>query len=67
MAAYWASQWATEKGKLGDISSTLSKAAKLADYLRYAFFDKHFKQVITLMMLLVYVIFKIVKVFPKGI
>lgn len=45
MAAYWASQWATEKGKLGEISSTLSKAAQLADYLRYAFFDKHFKQV----------------------
>ncbi|CAG9760507.1 unnamed protein product [Ceutorhynchus assimilis] len=45
LGAYWASQWATQKGKISDISSTLSKAARLGDYLRYAFFDKHFKQI----------------------
>lgn len=45
-AAYWASIWAREKDVLSDISPTLSKAAKLADYLRYMFFDKNFKKVI---------------------
>ncbi|KAH1025255.1 hypothetical protein HUJ05_010013, partial [Dendroctonus ponderosae] len=45
LAAFWASQWATEQGKLGDISETLSKASELGDYLRYTLFDKHFKQV----------------------
>ncbi|XP_050297946.1 exoglucanase B-like [Anthonomus grandis grandis] len=45
LGAYWASQWATQQGKLSDISSTLSKASKLGDYLRYTFFDKHFKQI----------------------
>ncbi|CAG9859855.1 unnamed protein product [Phyllotreta striolata] len=43
--AYWASQWAQESGQLGAISQTLSKAAKMGDYLRYALFDKYFKQI----------------------
>lgn len=33
-AAYWANIWATEKGSQGSISSTLSKASKLGDFLR---------------------------------
>lgn len=45
LAAYWASQWATQQGKTSQIQSTLSKASKLGDYLRYTFFDKHFKQI----------------------
>ncbi|ERL93248.1 exoglucanase B isoform X1 [Dendroctonus ponderosae] len=44
-AAFWASQWAGEKGNLPVIAETLSKAAKLGDFLRYTFFDQHFKQV----------------------
>ncbi|KAL1517944.1 hypothetical protein ABEB36_001640 [Hypothenemus hampei] len=44
-AAFWANQWATEKGVQGSISSTLSKAAKMGDYLRYSLFDKYFKKI----------------------
>jgi len=44
-AAYWANTWATEQGKQAQVSATVSKAAKLGDYLRYAFYDKYFKQV----------------------
>ncbi|WP_101784768.1 glycoside hydrolase family 48 protein [Nonomuraea indica] len=41
--AYWALTWATAQGKQSQISSTLAKAAKMGDYLRYAFYDKYFK------------------------
>ncbi|XP_074037734.1 exoglucanase B-like [Leptinotarsa decemlineata] len=44
-AAFWASKWATENGQLNTISSTLAKAGKLGDYLRYSFFDKYFKRI----------------------
>ncbi|CAG9859435.1 unnamed protein product [Phyllotreta striolata] len=44
-AAFWASKWAQESGNLGTISNTLSKAAKMGDYLRYSLFDKYFKQI----------------------
>jgi len=44
-AAYWALQWATAQGQQSQISATLAKAAKLGDYLRYAMFDKYFKQI----------------------
>ncbi|KAF7267540.1 hypothetical protein GWI33_019246 [Rhynchophorus ferrugineus] len=43
--AFWASQWADQNGQKWQIQSTLSKASKLGDYLRYTFFDKHFKRV----------------------
>ncbi|MEV4803870.1 glycoside hydrolase family 48 protein [Nonomuraea sp. NPDC049421] len=43
-AAYWALTWAKEQNKEGDISSTVAKAAKMGDYLRYAMYDKYFKQ-----------------------
>jgi chitodextrinase len=43
-AVYWANQWATAQGKQADIAGTVAKAAKLGDYLRYAFYDKYFKQ-----------------------
>ncbi|GLW10407.1 cellulose 1,4-beta-cellobiosidase [Microtetraspora sp. NBRC 13810] len=42
--AYWAHTWATEQGKQGQISATVGKAAKMGDYLRYAMYDKYFKQ-----------------------
>jgi hypothetical protein len=42
-AAYWALTWATEQGNQSQISGTLAKAAKLGDYLRYAMYDKYFK------------------------
>ncbi|NAS27093.1 cellulose 1,4-beta-cellobiosidase [Herbidospora sp. NEAU-GS84] len=42
-AAYWAYIWAGEQGNLSQISSTLTKAGKLGDYLRYAMYDKYFK------------------------
>jgi hypothetical protein len=43
-AAYWALTWAKEQNKAGDISATVAKAAKMGDYLRYAMYDKYFKQ-----------------------
>ncbi|MEV6494764.1 glycoside hydrolase family 48 protein, partial [Actinoplanes sp. NPDC051633] len=44
-AAYWALTWAKQQGKLADISATVTKAAKMGDYLRYAMFDKYFKKI----------------------
>ncbi|GAA0560341.1 glycoside hydrolase family 48 protein [Actinomadura livida] len=44
-AAYWANVWAGEQGKAGEVSATVAKAGKLGDYLRYAFFDKYFKEI----------------------
>ncbi|MCF6471059.1 cellulose 1,4-beta-cellobiosidase, partial [Nonomuraea sp. MG754425] len=43
-AAYWALTWAKEQNKAGDISATVTKAAKMGDYLRYSMYDKYFKQ-----------------------
>lgn len=42
-AAYWALKWAKEQGKEGEISATIAKAAQMGDYLRYAMYDKYFK------------------------
>jgi len=42
-AAYWALTWAKEQGKQSSISSAITSAAKMGDYLRYAMYDKHFK------------------------
>ena len=42
-AAYWALRWATEQGNQSQISASIAKAAKLGDFLRYAFYDKYFK------------------------
>ncbi len=42
-AAYWALTWATEQGNQSQISASVAKAAKMGDYLRYAFYDKYFK------------------------
>jgi hypothetical protein len=44
-AAYWAQQYATTQGNQSQISSTLTDAAKLGDFLRYSMFDKYFKQI----------------------
>ncbi len=44
-AVYWANQWATEQGNQADIAATVTKAAKMGDYLRYALFDKYFKTI----------------------
>jgi hypothetical protein len=44
-AAYWADVWAKEQGKGSEVSATVTKAAKMGDYLRYALFDKYFKKV----------------------
>ncbi|HEV2778080.1 MAG TPA: glycoside hydrolase family 48 protein [Actinophytocola sp.] len=44
-AAYWANVWATQQGRQADVAATVAKAAKLGDFLRYAFYDKYFKQV----------------------
>lgn len=44
-AAYWAQQYASAQGNQSQISSTLSAAAKLGDFLRYSMFDKYFKQI----------------------
>ena len=42
-AAYWALRWATEQGRQSQISATVAKAAKMGDFLRYAMYDKYFK------------------------
>jgi hypothetical protein len=42
-AAYWALTWATAQGNQAQLSATLAKAAKMGDFLRYAFYDKYFK------------------------
>ncbi|MFD5401529.1 glycoside hydrolase family 48 protein [Streptomyces griseorubiginosus] len=44
-AAYWADIWAKQQGKGSDVSSTVGKAAKMGDYLRYAMYDKYFKKI----------------------
>ncbi|MFG3295818.1 glycoside hydrolase family 48 protein [Streptomyces sp. NPDC048179] len=44
-AAYWADVWAKQQGKGGDVSTTVGKAAKMGDYLRYAMYDKYFKKI----------------------
>jgi hypothetical protein len=43
-AAYWALTWATAAGAQAQVTATVAKAAKMGDYLRYAFYDKYFKQ-----------------------
>ncbi|MEV4159896.1 glycoside hydrolase family 48 protein [Nonomuraea dietziae] len=42
--AYWAHTWAKEQGKESQITATVTKAAKMGDYLRYAMYDKYFKK-----------------------
>lgn len=42
-AAYWALKWATEQGNQSAITATVAKAAQMGDYLRYAMYDKYFK------------------------
>ncbi|WRZ89560.1 cellulose binding domain-containing protein [Streptomyces sp. NBC_01007] len=44
-AAYWADVWAKAQGKSSDVSTTVGKAAKMGDYLRYAMYDKYFKKI----------------------
>ena len=44
-AAYWAQTWATAQGRQADVGPTLTKAAKMGDYLRYAMYDKYFKRI----------------------
>jgi hypothetical protein len=44
-AAYWALEWATEQGNQGQIAGVLDDASRMGDYLRYAMFDKYFKQI----------------------
>ncbi|CAG9820284.1 unnamed protein product [Phaedon cochleariae] len=38
-------RWAQQNGQTASITNTLNKAAKLGDYIRYAFFDKYFKKI----------------------
>ncbi|MPZ85940.1 MAG: endoglucanase [Actinophytocola sp.] len=44
-AAYWALTWATKQGNQSQISDTVTKAARMGDYLRYSMYDKYFKQI----------------------
>src|SRR5215472_17179269 len=44
-AAYLALTYATQQGNASAVAGTVAKAAKLGDYLRYALFDKYFKQI----------------------
>ncbi|WP_304455246.1 glycoside hydrolase family 48 protein [Nocardiopsis sp. YSL2] len=43
--AYLAHEWAGEQGNASAIADSVSDAAKMGDYLRYAMFDKYFKQI----------------------
>ncbi|WP_051967352.1 glycoside hydrolase family 48 protein [Kitasatospora mediocidica] len=42
--AYWAETYAKAQNKSTTISGTVAKASKLGDFLRYALYDKYFKQ-----------------------
>ncbi|GIV95827.1 MAG: hypothetical protein KatS3mg057_0484 [Herpetosiphonaceae bacterium] len=42
-ALYWAKIWADAQGGSAIVDGLVPKAAKMGDYLRYAFFDKYFK------------------------
>ena len=44
-AMYWAKVWADAQGGSPLVDSLVPKAAKMGDYLRYAFFDKYFKTI----------------------
>jgi hypothetical protein len=44
-AMYWAEQYANAQGGSSIVTALLPKAAELGDYLRYAFFDKYFKEI----------------------
>ncbi|GJF30856.1 cellulose 1,4-beta-cellobiosidase [Kitasatospora sp. NE20-6] len=44
-AAYWADTWAKAQGNGTQVATTVAKAGKMGDYLRYSFFDKYFKQI----------------------
>ncbi|WP_282202872.1 glycoside hydrolase family 48 protein [Kitasatospora fiedleri] len=44
-AAYWADTWAKAQGNGAKVATTVAKAGKMGDYLRYSFFDKYFKQI----------------------
>ncbi|MES0836441.1 glycoside hydrolase family 48 protein [Nocardiopsis tropica] len=43
--AYLAHEWASEQGNESAIAENVSNAAMMGDYLRYAMFDKYFKEV----------------------
>ena len=43
-AMYWAKRWADEQGNGPAVDSLVRKASKMGDYLRYALFDKYFKE-----------------------
>ncbi|MBX9387865.1 cellulose binding domain-containing protein [Streptomonospora halotolerans] len=43
--AYWAHQWAEEQGNADEVADVVSDASKMGDYLRYAMFDKYFKEI----------------------
>ena len=44
-AIYWAKKWADEKGGSPSTDALAAKAARMGDSLRYAMFDKHFRQI----------------------
>ncbi|WP_461038758.1 glycoside hydrolase family 48 protein, partial [Streptomyces mayteni] len=44
-AAYWANQWAAEQGNAAQVADVVERASRMGDYLRYATYDKYFKQV----------------------
>ncbi len=44
-ALYWAKVWADERGGSDVVNGLTKKGAKMGDYLRYAFFDKYFKEI----------------------
>src|SRR4029450_10435283 len=43
-AMYWAKTFADARGGSATVDALTAKAAQMGDYLRYAFFDKYFKQ-----------------------
>ncbi|MFW6638668.1 glycoside hydrolase family 48 protein [Nocardiopsis algeriensis] len=43
--AYLAHEWASEQGNEGAIADSVADASRMGDYLRYAMFDKYFKEI----------------------
>ena len=43
--SFWANKWASASGKIGEITTSIGRAKKMGDYLRYCLFDKYFRQI----------------------
>jgi hypothetical protein len=43
--AFWANKWATAGGAASSVATSMGRAKKMGDYLRYCLMDKYFRQI----------------------